>query len=262
MIKKQVHSKIPKFLKDAILQKKELARYKSPSLQPAAFLDFDGSLIEGDITEGKRNGQNPYMGLMDLAILGGYIPGFKGTEGLQMFWEKYEKEFPKQEDAYMWAAQLVSNLAGEEDRTLKVFVKNHLCELIDKYFFSFARDLLNFCTEHDIVPIVVSASPHYFVQELYYCLPIASENLFGMNGRLQNGTLLDPLAHDAEGKEQRLQDLCSSRELFPLLAMGNKWRWDGKMIRKTCEEGGVGLLVNEGGPSNYTHPSLFYFKIS
>ena len=257
----QVHDKLPGFFKEALLEKKKLAAQKFPKRQAAAFLDFDGSLIEGDITEGMKSGQNPYMGLLDLAILGGHIPEFSGPEGLLAFWKKYEGGFPSLEEAYMWAAQLVANLSTKEDHNLREFVSHHLCELVDKYLFSFARDLLDFCNEEDIIPIVVSASPHYFVKELSRCLPIAPENLFGLNGRMQNGKLVDEIAHDGEGKELRVKDLCAKRPIYPLLGMGNKWRWDGMMIRRACEDGGVGLLVNEGGPSNYTHPSLFYFKI-
>ncbi len=257
----QVHETLPDFFKNALLDRKASMQKKFPQRRAAAFLDFDGTLIEGDITEGKKSGQNPYMGLLDLAILGGYLPGFSGPDGLRAFWQKYEKEFPRQEDAYMWAAQLVANLSTDEDKTLKDFVSHHLGQLVDLYFFKFARKLLEFCREEDIVPIVVSASPHYFVQELAHCLPIPRENLFGLNGRLDEGKLVDPISHDAEGKELRVVELCAKRPLYPLLAIGNKWRWDGMMIRRVCEEGGVGLLVNEGGPSNYTHPSLFYFRI-
>lgn len=258
----QTHAKLPQFFKEAILEKQKAQRKKYPShYKAAAFLDFDGSLIEGDITEGKRSGQNTYMGLLDLAIMGGMIPGFIGTEGLRAFWQKYEKEFPRPEEAYLWAAQLVSNLSDEHDHNLREFIQHHLGELVDKYLFSFARDLLDFCKEADIVPIVVSASPHFFVQELSSCMPIKREDLFGLSGRMESGNFIDPILHDSEGKEQRVLDLCAKRPLYPMLAMGNKWRWDGKMIQRVCAEGGVGLLVNEGGPSNYTHPSLFYFEI-
>src|SRR3989338_7504275 len=115
----QVHSKLPHFFKDTLLEKKELARQKFPNRQPAAFLDFDGSLIEGDITEGKKSGQNTYLGLLDLAIMGGHIPGYNGTEGLHDFWKKYDSGFPTLEESYMWAAQLVANLSDEHDHNLR-----------------------------------------------------------------------------------------------------------------------------------------------
>ncbi len=258
---KQAHSKVPQFLKEALREKKRLGQLRFPTRQPVAFLDFDGSLIEGDITEGKKTGRNTYLGLLDLAILGGTLPGFIGPEGLRQFWEKYERDFARPEEAYLWAGNLVANLATEEDKTLREFIIHHLGEIVEKYFFSFAKDLLVFCEEEGIVPYVISASPHYFVQELGRFLPIASENLFGLNGQMQDGALVDPNAHDAPGKEQRVLALCASRPIYPLFALGNKWRWDGMMIRRTCEEGGIGLLVNEGGPSNYTHPCLYYFDI-
>lgn len=256
------HAKLPIFFKETLRDKIRLNEKKYPQKQPAAFLDFDGTLIEGDITEGKKGSHNAYMGLLDLAILGGTIPGFSGPEGLRSFWHKYENEFPRQEEAYLWAAQLVANLSTEEDKNLKDFIKHHLKEIVSKYLFSFTHDLLEFCRSEGIVPIVVSASPHYFVQELSSCMPLAHENLFGLNGKMHEGSYVDSILHDAEGKEKRVVSLCEKRPLYPLLGMGNKWRWDGMMIRRVCEEGGLGLLVNEGGPSNYTHPSLFYFDIS
>ncbi len=258
---KSIHGKLPTFLKDALREKKQFAQRKFPDLKAAAFLDFDGSLIDGDITEGQKKGARTYSGLIDLAILGGTIPGFEGQEGLQRFWHKYENDFSDMKAAYLWAGQLVANLAHDEDRRLREVVIRHLGEMVEKYLFSFAHDLLMFCKTEEITPYVISASPHYFIQELGHFLPIAKENLFGLNGRMQNGELVDTILHDAAGKEQRVVELCTSRSLYPLFALGNKWHWDGGMIRRTCEEGGVGLLVNEGAPSNYTHPSLYYFNI-
>ena len=259
---KSSYTRLPAILKNAILERLLSIRTTHPSLQAAAFLDLDGTLIEGDITEGKRNGKRPYVGLLDLAILGAYIEGYSGVDGLKAFWKKYKEDFHKPEDADLWTATLIAKVRSPEDRNWKEFVKHHLSELVSQYLFEFTRDLFAFFSEHNIAPYVISASSHDFVQELHHCLPIPEENLFGLNGRIHNGELVDKIVHDGTGKEQRLKDLCSQRKLFPLFAMGNKWRWDGMMIRQACEQGGVGLLVNEGAPSNYTHRSLFYFPIA
>jgi phosphoserine phosphatase len=253
--------KVPDFVKDALLEKIALAKKRSPELSPAAFLDFDGSLIDGDITEGKKKGEKTYLGLLDLAILAGALPGYSGPEGLRSFWEKYEKGFERTEDAYLWAGVVVANLTTPDDRTLKEVVIHHLRELVEKYLFAFAHDLFEFFKTHSVDAYVISASPHFFVEELGRYLPIPNANLFGIDGRMKDGELIDKVVHDAEGKEQRVIELCKTRSIYPLFALGNKWRWDGLMIKKVCEEGGVGVLVNEAPPKDYSHPSLFCFEV-
>ncbi len=255
------HTRVPDAVKQHVREQKALAQRQYPGKRPAAFLDLDGSLIEGDITEGKKGAEPAYLGLIDLAIMGGLIPGFSGAEGMRQFWQKYEKEFPRPEDAYLWASKLVANLPEQEHLTLKEFIIRHLGDMVERYAFAFTHDLLGFCEEEAIVPYIISASPHYFVEELGRFLPIEMSNIFGFNGKEHEGQLVDPMHHDAEGKEQRVRDLCASRPIYPLLALGNKWRWDGMMIRHTCESGGVGVLVNEERPSNFRHPRLHCFTI-
>lgn len=255
-----MHSKLPDFFKESIRQKKKDLLQKSPKQRLAAFLDFDGSLIDGDITEGKKT-EPSYTGLLDRIIQKGALPGFAGPDGAQKFWFYYENNKSPME-AWVWAATLIANLPPAEDAALKNIVRQHLGPMLDSFLFSFAHDLLDFCREEEIVPYVVSASPHYFIEEIGEFLPIDSKNLFGLNGKKHNSMYVDSNPHDHAGKAKRVRDLCLTHQLSPLLAMGNKWRWDGGMIRTVCESGGVGLLVNEVMPKDFSHPALHCFSIA
>lgn len=254
------HSKLPDFFKESVRQKKKVLLQNFPNLQAAAFLDFDGSLIDGDITEGKKTDPG-FKGLLDRILERGALPGFVGPDGASKFWYYYENTTSPME-AWVWAATLISNLPPEEDAVLKSCVRQHLGHMLDKFLFSFTHDLLDFCREEKIVPYIVSASPHYFIEELGEFLPIESKNLFGLNGKKNKMTYVDSNPHDHAGKAKRVLDLCKTHPISPLLAMGNKWRWDGGMIRTVCENGGVGLLVNEGVPKDFSHPALHCLSIA
>lgn len=243
------HDQLPEYLTTSIRARKAVAQMVFPDRRLAAFFDFDGSLIDGDMTEGKRSGENTYAGLVDRAILDGLFAEFKGEEGRRQFWQLYEGGFNNTEEAYAWVDALVS----AQKNLLQEYIAGHIKEIVGQSLFSFARHLLAFCEKESIEPFIVSASPHVFVKELYSCLSLKRENLFGF--------CVDNTVHNAQGKESRVNMLCDSRALFPMLALGNKWQWDGLMIRKACEEGGVGILVNESVPNDFEHPSLCCFNI-
>lgn len=243
------HDQLPEYLANSIKARKAVAQTVFPDKRPAAFFDFDGSLIDGDMTEGKRSGANPYAGLVDRAILDGFFAEFKGEEGRRQFWQVYDGGFNNSEEAYAWVDILVS----AQKNLLQEYIAGHIKEIVERSLFAFARQLLNFCDHEEIEPFIISASPHVFVKELYSCLAFKRENLFGF--------CVDNTVHNAQGKESRLNELCESRELFPALALGNKWQWDGLMLRRACEEGGVGILVNESEPKDFAHPSLYCFDI-
>jgi phosphoserine phosphatase len=251
-MRRSPHSHLPQFLIETIRKRHMMIKAQFSAKKGAAFFDFDGSLIDGDITEGKRKGESLYAGLVDRAILAGLVPEFVGEEGLKKFWSSYDA-ITSAEDAYLWVDQLVSKVENSKAEDFQNFMIQHLTDIVEKNLFSFARELLDFCISENIEPFVVSASPHLFVEQLHHCLPLKRENLFGL--------YVNGIAHNAVGKAKRVEKLCESRSLYPLLALGNKWQWDGLMIQKACDEGGVGILVNETSPKTYDHEFLYCLDV-
>jgi len=251
-IKMSTYSYLPQFLTESLRTRHSLGKTQFPGKRGAAFFDFDGSLIDGDMTEGKRKGEILYQGLVDRAILAGLIPDFQGEAGLNKFWSYYDALAT--EDSYLWVDSLVSAVEKSNEGDFRNFVIHHLKDIVGRNIFSFAREILDFCSGEEIEPFVVSASPHFFVEQLHHCLDLKQENLFGL--------CVDDIAHNAQGKAKRLNRLCEARSLFPILALGNKWQWDGLMIQRTCEEGGVGILVNETSPKHYQHDFLYCLEVA
>ncbi|MBI2603718.1 MAG: hypothetical protein HYW48_11765 [Deltaproteobacteria bacterium] len=256
---KPVYDCVPDFLKEAVC--KTMNSYRG-DLIPAAFLDFDGTLIHGDITDGLREGPETYKGLLELAILAGLLPSYKGPEGVSQMLKDLLLEAQERNVPYIYAAKPVANLSSKDEAALQALVVHELGQMVERYLFSFTHDLFSFFKKEGIEPYVVSASPHVFVSELYQFTPIPKENLFGVNLNVKNGKRVDGIDNHAEGKAERVYDMCMSRNLYPVLSLGNRWSSDGHMLQHVLDHEGIAALVNEPDNGHIAHDRLFHFQIS
>lgn len=252
------HSQVPSFLKEAIRSAKQ---FYTGNAHPAAFLDFDGTLICGDITDGLRDGPDSYKGLLELAILADILPSYKGLDGVKQMLNALLLEAQECKVPYIYAAKPVANLSAKDEAVLQHFVVKELETMVKRYLFAFSKDLFAFFETEGVRPFVVSASPHAFVSELFRYIPVPGENLFGVNLTEKHGRRVDHIDNHAGGKAERVRDLCSSRNLYPILSMGNKWSSDGHMLQYVLDNEGIAVLVNEPDNGHISKDRLFHICI-
>lgn len=216
------------------------AKRTHPSLKPAAFFDVDGTIIDGDITEGHA-GENGFTGLLEVCIRKGLVPGFSDPSALSRLREIMHKEalvtdyYP-----YMYAANVFAGLSERQKEAIRTFMAGPMQKIVSEHVFSFAAHTLEFCRAADIDVYFISASPHIFVYELgpYFSIPQA--HCFGIDPD-ENSDFVN----HAHGKAERVQYLCRKKQLKPVLSMGNRWQSDGAMLEHVVRSGGISVLVND-----------------
>ena len=87
--------------------------------QCAAFWDFDGTIINGDLTEGRHLGVGDYTGLFERALLAGLIPEFAGKNGFKRYQDNYRQKKSTQE-AYVYLASCLDQLSDNQQQILGI----------------------------------------------------------------------------------------------------------------------------------------------
>lgn len=231
---------IPSSIKLSIESQIQTELKKNTRSQFAAFFDFDGTIIDGDISDGKY-GKNGFQGLSELCINKGVIPELKGDLGYVEYKEIREQEAKTTNNyPYMYAPNIFKGISNKEKSNIVSYIKEPIKNIIENNIFYFIKDTLDFCEKNNIAIYIVSASPHIFVQELGQFLNTPRENCFGID--VNN---INDFINHAEGKAKRVKYICQKRNLIPILSIGNTWLSDGDMLMHVTKSGGVGILVND-----------------
>ena len=208
----------------------------------AAFFDFDGTIVAGDITEGY---ENHYVGLAEKAIKAGLAK----EKSFSRFIEKYEELLQEShEKAYVYVAELFANLTEEQYEKLHPLIDEHFAKTLQKHYFHSSIGFLEELHKAGVQIHIVSASPSIFVKAAQKTLPyLPSENFTGINRQRDGrGRLKDPIVNYGEGKVLRLRRLTTgkNRKVFPLAAFGNSWSTDGPFLKWLARQGGVAVMIN------------------
>jgi phosphoserine phosphatase len=249
------------FIKQQVSKRIEFYEKKNEQHTLAAFWDLDGTIINGDITEGRHLGlDSDYSGLFERAVLQGLIPQFKGNKGLKEFRAQYYNQ-KTIEKSYVYIAVCLDKLQAPEKEVLKSFVKASMRDHFGQYLYDFSKELICEFEQLGVLNHVISASPHLFVQELAEILPIPQERLFGIDYHLiVSGK--DPIIHHGKGKVERLEFIVEQapryKKIVPVFAAGNSLISDGPMINKVCSLDGIGLILHaaDDDTSNIHHRAL------
>ena len=224
-----------------------------------AFWDFDGTILDGDISYGslrpdalvQRQPRKPgeFAGMFERVIRQGLLPDFTpNDEGVVQF---FTKVLPQEPASHYYEAGLMANLPLERKVAIERLAAQTFGELEHKIF-AFSRAILHFLREQGVEVYVLSASSQVFLREAADLLPLDRERITGLNLDLnENNQRIDPFFNFREGKRDRLFHLLKPKaedhpqqKRFPLLAIGDSWASDGPMIRAVSDVGGFGVLVN------------------
>lgn len=245
-------SQTENIIKSVIFLKEELLK-RNPKAIPAVFLDYDGTIIKGDITEGAKG---KYRGLAEILVEKKLVqPPYNNgtTEDLNKLLTEYETIYRKSGDkaAYAFICDVFSNLGSKEQEQIDVIVNKYFKEVLYKYHFYSSKRFIEEFSKHGISIYIISGSPKQFIQGSRNIFPmIPAENLFGINReRNSSGQLIDPIIHFAQGKVERIKKILDDarnkgKKIVPIGGFGNSWASDAPFLHYVANQGGLAVMIN------------------
>lgn len=224
-----------------------------------SFWDFDGTIISGDITEGKRDKDlgKIYSGFMEIAVDENHIRGFSGERRVDDFWDHYQSMILEDEEkAYIFLAEVLTDIADTEQTKLKNLCREYFKNYMERHLIEASLELLEYSSRLGIEPVIVSASPQLFLDVVAEFVPVRPHHIFGIDRTKLGNGLKDPIVNYAFGKSLRVQDFLEKKDPeknHPILALGNSLISDGPMLDYVVDRGGVGGFVFENEFVNFFH---------
>ncbi len=249
-------------LEDWIIEQAGALRSAQPDAVPAAFWDFDGTLLEGDCSEGlAREDGAGYPGLIELAIRHGFSGLYAGEDGVRQCLLDYAALIRNEGAAvaYTFAAKI---FAGSPEAALVDLAREHFARVLAPWFYAGALTLWQALEAAGVRCHVISASADFFVKGAAASLGVPATRLHGLRlATDQEGRLtpdpLRPITY-GPGKVERLDQVLADpergeppRRLRPIVALGNDLKADGPLLEQvaklTLPAGRpTGVLVNPG----------------
>lgn len=214
-----------------------------------AVWDFDGTILDGDCTEGLvRGGKTEYVGLLEACVKAGFAPAYRDAEGLKRFQDEYEAliKAGRTYDAYASAATI---FAGADVEEIEAFCRAHFESNIVLH--CYAESLARFfeLERAGVENHVVSASPDFFVQASTDVLRVDRSRVHGIRVAVKDGKLTDevlPPVPYAEGKTAFMRELEKASGRKALYGFGNSYGTDGPFLAAIARQGGVSTMINGG----------------
>lgn len=235
-----------------------------------AFWDFDGTILKGDCSEGlKEKDKEVFKGLVELGILKGYAKDYKGEEGVNAFWKKYQElEAIDKKVAYVFLPKIFE---GNDESVMQNLAKEHFKETLQKYYFPSSIRILEKLKEVGVQSYIISASATFFVKGSVGTTPVSPDSIYGIEMKIENGKILPteiPPVTYAEGKREKIQQIVENilkekkaDKVFVLAGFGNSYHTDSAFLKYIAEqklEAGkpISVMVN-GGESPAEFKGLF-----
>jgi phosphoserine phosphatase len=233
-----------------------------PEAQPVAFWDFDGTLFEGDCSEGFSSLSQDYIpGLVEKAIAAGWSGAYPAAGGYGPCWRDYQDIMSREGTvaAYPWLVRL---FAGAPEAALTALAVEEFTTRLRSCFFPEALEIWHRLEAAGVHCQVISASADFFIKGAAPILRVPPERLHGL--RLVTGPdgllttqPLEPLTI-GQGKAALLRALIATAgpgTPYPIAAFGNDFFTDGPMLEAvactTLPAGSpVAALVNAKPPSH------------
>jgi len=231
-----------------------------------AFWDFDGTILQGDCSEGlKSDGKWLYKGLAQLAIESGYSEIYLPEGGVERFWKDYRH---MEHDIGKWLAYpfIPQMLRGTQLIDIQKLSREHFSHVLSNYYFRSSILMLNALEDAGIQCHIMSASADVFVDAAAPTLGLNTERFHGIEVRIRDGLLTDELVYPvtwSDGKTEKLISIVEEtarrnpgNQVIVLAAFGNSYGTDGPFMKyvatQTLPTGKpVAVMINGGN----LHPS-------
>ena len=128
---------------DEILANVAKLKASDPLAEPMAFWDFDGTIVDGDISTGLvRDGKEVFPGLVRMAIEAGYSPVYRGKEGADLF---MDVEYPRFSKIGKWLAwPLIGQIFhGADAEDMDRFCRRRAEETFAPWVFSSSKRIID-----------------------------------------------------------------------------------------------------------------------
>jgi len=241
-----------------ILSNVSRLRAVRPDAVPMAFWDFDGTILDGDVTEGlEREGKWIYKGLQEEAIRAGLNRVYAGEEGWRQF---HTVDYPRMNAIGRWLAwpYHAQLFEGTCEADLNAFCAARYETVFSKHYFQSSIDILRALEDAGVENYVVSASAEIFVANAAKTLGIPRTRLRGIRVKIAGGRLTTELVYPipyGEGKVENVRALVRARGNGVAVAgFGNSYSTDGAFLRYIVTQAlpggarGFALMINGGEP--------------
>ncbi len=216
--------------------KSEAARLKAadPGAVPMAFWDFDGTIMEGDVTEGlERDGQHVFSGMVAETIAAGLNRVYKGADG----YARYKADYARMNEIGRWLAwpYNAQMFDGVRVAELDALCAERFDTVFSRHYFASSVAIMQALEAAGIENYVVSASPESFVANAAKTLGLPRERLRAIRVEVAGGRLTTRLVHPVpygEGKVENVRELVAARPHGVAVAgFGNSYSTDGAFLR-------------------------------
>lgn len=251
----------------------------------AIFMDFDGTIISGDITDGGNTSNQPdknshYKGLSEQVITAGQwnhkVFTFDEGKELNKAYEKYTEKFNHRMETdghyigYEWSASLFSNLQPQVAEKIIKIRDDYFKNTLNKYLFDSSVQFIKKLNEDGIEVYIVSASPTIFIQgaSVFFKNEIPFNHIFGIDmSTYESGARIDPITNYAEGKIQRIEKIIAdglkeNKKIIPIAGFGNSWKTDGAFLRWIVKNDGTSVMINGGTPPDQNKDTLKVLQVN
>ncbi len=232
-------------------------RAACPGAEPVAFWDFDGTLFEGDCSEGFVSEKGEAIaGLVETAVLAGWSRAYPAAGGFAPCWEDYRATMQRDSVAAAYL-QLVKVFSGAPEGALRDLAGREFSTRLRPWFFAEALDLWAQLEAGGVRCMVISASADFFVKGAAEVLGVPPDRLHGL--RLATGAdgfltdePLEPVTIRT-GKARLVSQLLTGTR-HAIAAFGNDLVNDGPMLEAVASvrlPGGTpgAFLVNDLPPA-------------
>jgi phosphoserine phosphatase len=226
-----------------------------PGTRAVVVFDFDGTLLNGDITEGgpASGGRGVFPGMVELGIAAGlsatHPPGSFRT------WEsEYRRLESEQGGDVAYRLPLTAFTGAGENRLAELARRHFGAELRPRLFATTTRILKTLETE-GYECHVISASAEVYVAAAAEELGLSRDRFHGVRARLDaQGRILPEIVQFPyrEGKSTVIGRLITGRDARLLAVLGNSWDTDGAMLELAARQrlegrGGAGSWIFNAG---------------
>ncbi|MES2709071.1 MAG: haloacid dehalogenase-like hydrolase [Verrucomicrobiota bacterium] len=240
-------------------------RAACPDAVGVAFWDFDGTVFDGDCTEGfgvLADGSR-MAGMVEESLRLGLAAAYADPGGFTRCWRRY-LDLMRDEGIPEAYAYIVKIFEGARAGEILDLSRKRFHGPLREWFFPEAIALWNRLEADGIRCVVISASADFFVKGAAGILRAPEERLHGVrlaenaDGTL-SGDVVPPLTC-AEGKAERMRGILEEmalaapgRTFWPVAAFGNHTVTDGPLLEAvaaTLLPAGrpLGVLVNSTAP--------------